>query len=179
MNNVYFELYCNITDYTQAGFNTQKHVLSYALKCTSYKTYNSSKNLARVTHYSQKFPIIPGILSNSQAPLKFFRHNLQDPTQDFWKFYMSINIQDVNLYTYNYTVCTYNKNMNKSPVCFMYGRLNLRNATHCANIVEEIMLLYRHQIWLETALGTGCLVLVDRLVPSQRFSFKFIVCHSL
>ena len=35
----------------------------------------------------------------------------------------------------------------------------------------------------ETVLGTGCLVLVERLVPSQRlvtsqrFSFKFIVCQ--
>ena len=26
-------------------------------------------------------------------------------------------------------------------------------------------------------LGTGCLVLVERLDPSRRFSFKFIVCH--
>ena len=29
----------------------------------------------------------------------------------------------------------------------------------------------------ETALGTGCLFLVEKLVPPQRFSFKFIVCH--
>ena len=53
---------------------------------------------------------------------------------------MSINI---NLYI----VCTYNKNMNKTLVCFIYGRLNWRNEIHCANLVEEIMLLYRHQIW--------------------------------
>ena len=61
----------------------------------------------------------------------------------------------------------------KSCCCFL---LFIHLFSDCfVHLLSSFMLQWN--LWREATLGTGCLVLVDKLVPSQRFSFKFIVCH--